>query len=298
MKDEIRLAKIYDNFPESEIKIIFDEEITQEQFEKLKLAKREIDELKSIQRLYDFVCNNGSDLLNFINTSFSELMEKTESWNSIKQDDGSKIFLNVNRLLLNYLSSIRTFLDHTRTYVSRKYGKQSVQLVEYDKSLSGIYDISFAYRFFYKLRNYSQHVGLPIGNVQYKTEFNKEENQIKVYLQISFSRDQLLSNYDSWGAIKAELELLEENFTLVPLLMEVTHYVNEIKKMTISFQEELLIEATNFILEVIQNVERDEGEIFIAYNLKTDLNNKLERYSRMNIPLDAIEYLNKELGRD
>ena len=124
MKHEIRLAKIYDTFPESEIKVVFGEEITQEQFEWLKLAKHEIDELKSIQRLYDFVCKN-----------------------------------------------------------------------EYDF-------------------------------------------------------------------------------------------------------EELLIDATNFIFGVIQNVERDYGEIFIAYDLKTDLNNKLESYSRMNIPLDAIEYLKKELRRD
>ena len=68
-----------------------------------------------------------------------------------------------NWQLANYLASIRFFLDFTETRVKRRFGKTSQQAQSFKRACSSAFDNTFAYRFLYKLRNYAQHCGLPVG---------------------------------------------------------------------------------------------------------------------------------------
>jgi hypothetical protein len=64
-----------------------------------------------------------------------------------------------------------------------------------------LYDASFGYAFFWGLRNYAQHFGLPVGSVNFRLEAEDPKpglNTINYEFKISFDRDGLLNHYGEW----------------------------------------------------------------------------------------------------
>jgi hypothetical protein len=293
---EIRLAKLFDNFPNETISVKFLGSLTIDQFNKFQDAIRTIEELHSMRRLRDFVVINNNDLIEMLNIGLQNLLSKTVSWNSVKRMDNETIFNNTNRLLLNYLSSIRTFIDHSDTFFYRKFGMKSENYLEFKKMLSFFFENSFAYRFFYKLRNYSQHVGIPLDSFHFTTIYDRDNNLIKGTIKVAFERDKLLENYDSWGLVKNDLLKLEQEFDVTPLIFEMTHNINEIERnIEIIYKKELL-SAAHFITDLINHLVDNESEIFVAYNFKEDDSGELVNYSSLHIPFDTINFILKELN--
>lgn len=292
---EIRLAKLLDKFPEGEIKIEFFDHLSEKQFENFEKAISEIEEIHYIRRLLDFVALNDIEIINYLNDSLHNLIQKSVSWNGVKRDDGDKVFQNVNRLFLNYLSSIRTFLDHSETFLKRKYGENSNEFKEFKKIISYFFDNSFAYRFFYKLRNYSQHIGLPIDNFNFTTEYDNEESLIKGKLSISFNGKKLLSNYNSWGIVKNDLENMQEQFDVTPLLFEMTHNIRDVERNIELISKNELLKASKFITDLTKHLKDNESEIFVAHNFRNKENGELASYDSINIPFETIDFIIKEL---
>lgn len=116
------------------------------------------------------------------------------------------------------LSSLRAFDDRTSHSLSRRYGKGSPEVEKFKESLSFEYDNEFAYRFMYKLRNYSQHCGAPEldGNVRgYLSATGERCKEISV----TFDSVKLLEQYDGWGAqVKRELHGIQGKFDAVEIL--------------------------------------------------------------------------------
>jgi hypothetical protein len=237
---------------------------------------------------------NDEEVLGFLNLSLQQLTSMSISWNSVKREDYNDVYLNVNRLLLNYLSSVRTFIDHADTFFKRKFGGESKEYIEFKKILSAFYDNSFAYRFFYKLRNYTQHVGLPVHTIDFKTDFNHENKSVKGSLKISFNRDKLLTDFDGWGKIRKELETQENEFDIVPLLYEMTHNIKEIERNIELVLKEGLVRSVEYIDRLIGHLRNDTGEVFVAYNITTKDNGELGNYTTVMIPFDTINFLRNE----
>jgi hypothetical protein len=84
------------------------------------------------------------------------------------------MILNLNRYIMNLLTAVRTFLDHTERNLTHRHGKDSEQFQAFKKATAEAYDSSFAYRFLYKLRNYVQHRGMPIGKMSINTQLGAE----------------------------------------------------------------------------------------------------------------------------
>ncbi|MDB5152302.1 MAG: hypothetical protein JWR54_1053 [Mucilaginibacter sp.] len=124
----------------------------------------------------------------------------------------TEIHLDLNRLVLNLLSSVRTYLDHTETRLKRMAPSESAAF----KTLTAeAFDQHFAYRFLSKLRNYAQHCGLPAGSVTVQSEKKRRTLSLKL---VSAA---LLENFDGWGAVvKADLRGCPEEFDILPLLAE------------------------------------------------------------------------------
>jgi hypothetical protein len=294
-EQEICLAKIYDNFPEEVIKVEFLDVLTINVFEELKTSISEIEELHNVRRLRDFVVGNDEEIINYLDSTLQELLHKSISWNSTKREDSEKVYLNANRLFLNYLSSVRTFLDHSETFLNKKFGSKSAQFLEFKKMLTAFYDHSFAYRFFYKLRNYAQHIGLPLDSVGFSTEYDRSNNTMKGTLLVTFNSDKLLLNYDGWGTVKSELQQIKEDFDLAPLVFEMTHNIIEIERNIELLHKDELIKAANYITKLIKHLQNNSGEIVVAYDFKVKENGELLKYQLLHIPFDTIEYIQREL---
>lgn len=285
---EIRLGKIFESKHSEEVRIEFDDILTDDQFQKLKKSVNEIENYNYIIHLSDFVKKNHNEMTNYLTITLEKIQYKSTKWNDVKRKEAELVFFNINRLFLNYLSSMRTFLDHSEAFLSRKFGKESSQFLEFKKLTSVFYDNSFAYRFFYKLRNYAQHIGLPLSRILFATEYNRKDNQIKGSLNVLFDRDKLLLNYDGWGVVKSDLETKEKEFDAIPLICEMTHNMLEIRRNTELILKMEFIKASQFITELTKYHENGECEIFIAHDFETKSNGELKKYKSMSLPFEII----------
>ena len=213
---------------------------------------------KEVKNLIDF--SNKQQLFNIVKLNYDEFkdvlaryLSEYKNTNQINWAVMESMVQNINMLLLNFLSSFRTFLDHTEFMIKKEYGKDSEQSKKFKTICSVQYDNYLAYRFLYKLRNYAQHCGLPIGGLKLGSEAVKGEGRkTHEYLEVYFDRDILLSRYDSWGTVKAEIEKLPES-------IEITQFVNQLIKCIYEINKEVI------------NNESDIEKIHASYEYLTKL---------------------------
>lgn len=297
---EFRLGRIVDNFPTEDIKIELLDLISEDEFKRLDDAISEIQEFSNIERLYLFVERNESDLIDYLKAANNELVQVSISWNSVKKEHIEEVFLEANRLFLNYLSSIKTFIDHSESNIKRKFGKDAEECKNYKDILAFYYDNSFAYRFFYKLRNYAQHVGLPINDINYSHKYHREENLIEGTLTIEFNKKELLDKFDSWGTIKVELESSTKPLYLTILIVEMTANLELLEKFIKNIYKNHWLNACSYLLQAINHIKKSDENIqyFIADNFKDKPNGELKSFGQRIIPLGIIERIIEELSGD
>ncbi len=130
-----------------------------------------------------------SDVFDFLKLS-SELEEKEK-----KIDE-----FDVNRFMMHLLSSGKLFVDFAENQIKIKHEQESEK---FHKLTSQQYDNSFAYRFCYNLRNFSQHVGIPISALHKKQDYVDDE---KVIISLLIEKDYLLNSSFNWKKMRAEIE--------------------------------------------------------------------------------------------
>lgn len=108
----------------------------------------------------------------------------------------------------NVLSSFYAFLSFVEAWLKKNFESE---LSAFKLITNKYFDENFEYRFFYKLRNYAVHLGVPIEIIR-QVEINK-----KKHLMISLSIQKLLDNYKKWGKVKTDLEeRLNDGMILLP----------------------------------------------------------------------------------
>jgi hypothetical protein len=294
---EIRLGTIEDKFPDGSSTVNFEDQITIREYQAIQKALKELNEFKSNKHLIDIVLLNHSEIHFFFSHTFDSLLKKSVSWIGIKDEDMEDLYLQSNRLLLNYLSSIRTYIDHSLKFLSNKYGKQSSQLKRFENLLSFNFDNNFCHRFFYKLRNYSQHCGVPIDSINFTSEYNRENNKIHGYLNAFFNPEKLLQEYDSWGVnVKSDLQKKAEVFELRELRESMAAIMFNLNVNFNKINSPRTIKAAKYLFEKTKHLDRnDKKQICVFYGIKTKENGELSNFSNTPIPLKLIvELLNKK----
>jgi hypothetical protein len=125
-----------------------------------------------------------------------------------------KFSIDTSRYFLNYLTAMRVFLDHAEARLKKKFGRNSVEDERFKAVAAAEFDGKFSNRLFYKLRNYTQHCGMPpVGfNIVHKIGEGVE-------VVFTLDKEALLKNYSEWGAIvKADLLGLEDDPKLFELI--------------------------------------------------------------------------------
>ena len=156
---------------------------------------------------------------------------------------------------MNVLSSIRTYLDHTETRLNRTFGNKSEEYKLFKLLTSEAFDSHFAYRFLSKLRNYSQHCGLPVGSICMK------DGKQGFKLELILLRDHLLGNFKSWGAIvKPELLNQEEEFDILSLLEQKVFLLNQVnQKISAVLLEKLSTQGSQLLSLIVETQEKGKG---------------------------------------
>ncbi len=230
-------------------------EITESDFDRYSKSIAELSKLSSDENLFRIVELNYIDLKNHI----EEYLKMFSEGIGYSHHEDEQMTLNLNRLILNLLTSIRTYLDHTQTRLTREYGSNSDELNNYNKATSWAYDNNFSYRFLYRLRNYSQHCGLPAGSIV----FNSSENQIGETvntLTLLLIRDELLKNFNAWGKhLVKEIPLQPDKFDIIPLVESKIKLLEDLNKKTNSHIYAHFINEGNELMNLIWETENKGG---------------------------------------
>ena len=120
--------------------------ISQEEFEKYSKYITRITKVSNDEKLFKIIELNYADFKVKLNKHISKYNENP------KADffEFEHVFIDINRLILNFLSATRSFLDHTETRLKREFGKKSDEISLFQNLTSQAYDNNFSYRFLYK----------------------------------------------------------------------------------------------------------------------------------------------------
>jgi hypothetical protein len=266
-----------------------DKELTAKEFDLFSKAIDELHNYENLKRLYEIVILNNNEFIKFIESEKKSLYENSLSISGDKENY-YKHHLNLNRMILNYLSSFRTLLDHTETITKRKYGNKSIESEKFKQLTNILFDKYFSYRFFYKLRNYSQHCGIPIDEFEVSGTV-VDENKIKPEYKIEFSSNDLLKKFKDWGIVVTKDLKNKGDFSLFPLLDEMSLALGELWTSIISIFKNDILKGIVFINANAGHLKNEKTSVCIFSGIKTDDFGNMKYYTSHNIPFDIIEEL-------
>jgi hypothetical protein len=282
---EIRLGRI--NQTDVGAYIELDREISNQNHELLLGAIDELHFYESNLRLLEMIILNNNEFIELTKKS-RDLIENSLSIIGHKENYYNH-HLNLNRLFFNYLSSIRTFLDHIETKTKRKYGKDSGKSQNFKNITSYFFDTYFPYRFIYKLRNYSLHCGLPIDEVEVSVTKIAEDTFMPEY-KIEFDSQELLANYSEWGKVKQDL-MLKEKFSIFEIINDMIPIINELWQKIFELFEPELDAAILHLEEETGYLKEEDCSVCIFTNIVNNENGTLKYFHNRTIPFDIIDSL-------
>jgi hypothetical protein len=170
------------------------------------------------------------------------------------------MIVQINCELLNFLSTVRTFVDHAETALKREFGTEAQQISDFKNAASREFDGSFSYRFLSQLRNYTQHCGLPLGKLQLNASAASTTSESPAgRLEAFFLRDHLLTNFDGWKMVKNELAQMPELIPVEPHLKAVVASVERIEDTLVRIQSSDLERHLTHLESLAKEVEHLPG---------------------------------------
>lgn len=197
--------------------------------------------------------------------------------------------INTNRIVFNLLSSFRFYIDHAESYIKRKYGKTSSESKDFMALLSSYFGKYFSYRFLYKLRNFSQHLGFPVDIVPFSAVENKvnPESMIGNFKLIVLRKNLLREKKLIGGIIKHDLSNMTDDINIIPLINQLARILFNIEKHIYSLCSESLEESISNLKLFAGDKKTEKNVISIIY----ELNEENDHYfaKTLTIPFDEIK---------
>jgi hypothetical protein len=196
---------------------------------------------------------NRFNLFRILAQNYSEWKSYIDSLlNAKRQNDGEEM-LQLDRLLLNYLTCAYTIQEHFKVSFQQRFRKDAVKQKEHKDFIEDLCKISWPFAFFLDFRGHVQHCGLGIG------EFSRQVNSTSVVLGITHDATKLFTVNETWP--RSKLTGKEGKLDLVTLLDEfharmLQHYAGYVAK---TFFPELFPAAKFYrvLTEEVRKVDSD-----------------------------------------
>lgn len=251
----------------------------------------------SIKAIYDVQpILNAFDILNLTHKDLHNNIKHIEKGFSAVLDapfGGLPIIYDTHVAMLqrvmNFLSAVRAFVDHTETQLVRVHGKQSGSYKCFKESLQCSYDNKFSYRFLYELRQMSQHVAVPISLVRINWDKKTSQTPHAFHVELSMKRDDLLETWTKWKPrVRKDIEQQPLHFDLLPLIDEQVVSLREICRVVFESRAEDLRTAIGILFVLLSHIKPPHNgvPVFWKGNAVGD-----------SVPPGNVEILPMELAR-
>ncbi len=120
-----------------------------------------------------------------IELNYDSLIKTIEQYEGLSTNKGLSINdidladIDINRLLINFSSSLKYFADYLDKHFY-KFGEKSKEYSQFKTQITLLYDSYFSYRLFYNLRNYTQHREFPIYYFNEERDYSAGLRELKI----------------------------------------------------------------------------------------------------------------------
>lgn len=190
------------------------------------------------------VIESGNDLASYLD-DISQL-----NGSAMKNFDG--ILITANKLLISYLSFLRTYIDVVSNALSRR-GKEKSD--KFKETTHIVYDTLPGYRFLYKMRNYVVHYDIPLTSITCSSREGVHVHCVK----------KTLLEYNGWGTVKAEIEQMPDEIDILPFVGECQAAVNQLYLVALDAMAADAIEAEKNLKQLCREY-RVETPILVAFD--------------------------------
>lgn len=174
-----------------ERKVVIQKNITKVEYENHKSELAEAHKISAMDNVHTLLVQNGQEFLNY----------SAESKNYLGLEE-KVVYLEANRLLTNYLSSLSMFIDYGERYNQKHFGKEEMK--KFQSKTHDFYDSHVSYRFMALMRNYALHYAFPLSVIRQSVN---GENGI-------FASKNTLLKFDAWKHAKEDIKQMPELISL------------------------------------------------------------------------------------
>lgn len=223
-----------------------DWEITKEEYDKFVTSNETLGRIVSNYDYYEMLMSNVDEVLSVIHA----FEAKRDSF--VYSNEIEPYVRELNRTFINALGSFACYLNHYEYVLKTKYDDNSI-FDKFKKVCNTYFDSYFAYRFFYKLRNYVVHCNIPVTLLESTANCVEET----FYIDVS----ELLEEFD-WGKIvKEDLEGLEADIGVKDFITAVRGMLMNLNKDILFLDEDRIKDAMEYLKSVLLVDENGEAHV-------------------------------------
>ena len=269
-------------------------EISKEDFQELKSAKRTMLKALACEEKYEMVIHNYLVL----EKEFSGIAIQEMIRSSFRRHNYLDLRLSANINIANLLTSARLYTDSLHKDISTCLQNSADSKKWIKKIDREEYRNNFHYRFIYELRNYIQHEALPTHGIR-TGERLTQNKQVEGYSDFSVNKKIL-----SEGNFKQEI--LDEMDEEVNLVLAIRHYIKAVNKIHIQAREliePLVAEARHCVEAAInryKTTNTENNSVIGLYAIScNELNSEIDKLS-LPVLLDSDDtrlYLKEKNGK-
>lgn len=257
-----------------------------EEYNKLLNASAKIGGIYRYADMFSMTRWNYDDLINTIKMYLQAFVKKDINYLTARD-----ISLNINKDLLNLLTSFRFYLDYMDKHLSDDFGKRSEIVSKFGTYCSSEYDQNLSYRLIYHLRNYAQHKGFVVNSINFG-KFQDKDNQLQIrhYLKINIGRNDLLDDKGFKKQLRDEIRNLPEK---IDVIEHISKWMNSLVKIHNQIIHEIIptgLKDANFIQSYVDKLSYDPNDervtptIFVTDHAEEDIK-KINDISHVPLPI-------------
>ncbi|MFF2889246.1 hypothetical protein [Paenibacillus sp. NPDC057967] len=238
--------------------IIIQKHITKEEYDSHNTSLGEAHKINAMDNVNNLLIRNGNEFLLYSSKAKDYL-----------EGDEKVVYLEANRLLINYLAAVSMFIDYGEKYNSKYFGKERMK--KFQEKTSIFYDSHVSYRFIALMRNYALHYGFPLSVIH---QSESGPNGI-------FASRETLMKFKAWKHVAEDIRNMSE---LISLDIHVEISMMFIKQLYQDYVYEIAPTVLKGIEYLNSMIKNNGGKIPLLATFKS-----IEELKKGNLSVNVID---------